>query len=170
MVDPAFRQQFELGRASERHHAFLAECIPEVFVGTSSMLRPLVACAAAATALSFSDQQLSLPPWRGGDSPTSRWFSDKCDDSSCSAVSSMQELLGRAPGGASPGPPEAPALRRVLGWPARLQQGQEGGEDGCCAPPSPHGNFQPVARAQSSDLVRVSPALASMPPPRCMSS
>jgi len=62
IVDPLFKEQFELSKPSATYSAIL-RLLPQEFVGTAQRLIPLVQCMCAEMAASFESQGLALPPW-----------------------------------------------------------------------------------------------------------
>eukprot|EP00775_Hariotina_reticulata_P007425 gene7425-7634_t len=62
IVDPLFKEQFELSKPSATYSAIL-RLLPQEFVGTAQRLIPLVQCMCAEMAASFEAQGLALPPW-----------------------------------------------------------------------------------------------------------
>ena len=87
LVDPSFGRLFKLGRPSAAYRAFLAACVPEVFVGTLNMLLPLVKTVAMAVQMSFFETDMPLPPWRRENSLFSRWLPHQFVDVECSSCS-----------------------------------------------------------------------------------
>jgi uncharacterized protein (TIGR01615 family) len=85
IVDPFFKQQFEVSQPSSAYAAALA-LVPEVFVGTSSRLVPLVHTLCAEMAASFEAMRLTLPPWRRASAMLSKWQPSRSRDTCISST------------------------------------------------------------------------------------
>lgn len=72
IVDPAFRQQFEIARASERYQVVL-RALPNTFVGRLSDLKKIVGLIVSEIKRSFEEEQMSTPPWRRQEAFMSKW-------------------------------------------------------------------------------------------------
>ena len=72
IVDPAFRQQFEIARASERYKVVL-RALPNTFVGRLSDLKKIVGLIVSEIKRSFEVEQMSTPPWRRQEAFMSKW-------------------------------------------------------------------------------------------------
>lgn len=106
LVDPFFRDQFELAAATPSYGAFLAASVPGVFVGDRARLEATVRSVAAAIRHTHGVQGISLPPWRTLGALLSKWAPCNFRDSYISArmvqdaVPEMRRLscqLARAP-------------------------------------------------------------------------
>jgi uncharacterized protein (TIGR01615 family) len=84
VVDPHFKQQFEVSQPSAAYAAAL-ELVPPEFVGTCSRLVPLVHALCAEMAASFEAMGLTLPPWRRASAMLSKWQPSRCHDVCVSA-------------------------------------------------------------------------------------
>jgi PDDEXK-like family of unknown function len=73
IVDPAFREAFEIPRPSVRYEAAL-RAAPTVFVGPPSALARLVEVLCSEMATAFAVAGTVLPPWRGSGSMLRRWL------------------------------------------------------------------------------------------------
>lgn len=83
IVDPAFKEQFEIPSPSASYAALL-ELLPGEFVGTSSRLVPLVQNLCAEMVASFDANGLTLPPWRRAQSMLTKWLPSRSRDVSVS--------------------------------------------------------------------------------------
>ena len=76
MVDPVFRDQFEIGKSTPRYASLLSS-LPEVFIGPFENLTRLVLFLCAEMATSFAEAEGGcvgvLPPWRLPGSMLSKW-------------------------------------------------------------------------------------------------
>lgn len=79
IVDPSFREQFEIPQPTRGYSAALALLAPE-FVGSASRLIPLVQCLCAEMAASFEAEGLTLPPWRRAQAMLSKWLPQRSRD------------------------------------------------------------------------------------------
>ncbi|GFR44995.1 hypothetical protein Agub_g6304 [Astrephomene gubernaculifera] len=73
IVEPALRQHFAIPHPSPEYSAALSH-VPEVFVGGSCRLVPVVQLLCALMADSFERQGLALPPWRKEQAMLSKWL------------------------------------------------------------------------------------------------
>lgn len=71
IVEPHFKEQFEIRHATPRYSGLLA-MLPPVVVGTAAQLKPLVQLLCAEMSLAFEHHGLSLPPWRQSKSVLSK--------------------------------------------------------------------------------------------------
>ena len=76
MVDPVFRDQFEIGKSTPRYASLLSS-LPDVFIGPFENLTRLVLFLCAEMATSFAEAEGGcvgvLPPWRLPGSMLSKW-------------------------------------------------------------------------------------------------
>lgn len=79
IVDPAFKEQFEIPSPTPSYAALLA-LLPMEFVGTSSRLVPLVQNLCAEMVASFEANALTLPPWRRAQSMLTKWLPSRSRD------------------------------------------------------------------------------------------
>jgi uncharacterized protein (TIGR01615 family) len=103
LVDPAFREQFEVGQPTAAYAAALAAA-PAVFVGSALRLQALASALCREIVAAYAEQGLSLPPWRKPTAMFSRWF----------------DVAGGCAAGdarAAPAPPLAPAALAALAPP-----------------------------------------------------
>ncbi|KAG2484340.1 hypothetical protein HYH03_016882 [Edaphochlamys debaryana] len=73
IVEPALRQHFAIPHPSPEYALVLSH-LPEVFVGGSCRLAPIVQLMCALMADSFARQGLALPPWRKEQAMLSKWM------------------------------------------------------------------------------------------------
>ena len=73
VVDPCFRQQFDIARPMHAYTELLAE-LPEVYVGYASDLRVLVRFLVSRAAESFAAQGMDVPPWRKVRAMHGKWL------------------------------------------------------------------------------------------------
>ncbi|KAG2484338.1 hypothetical protein HYH03_016880 [Edaphochlamys debaryana] len=73
IVEPALRQHFAIPHPSPEFALVLSH-LPEVFVGGSCRLAPIVQLMCALMADSFARQGLALPPWRKEQAMLSKWM------------------------------------------------------------------------------------------------
>lgn len=85
IVDPAFKEQFEIPSPSPSYAAVL-DLLPDEFVGTSSRLVPLVQSLCAEMVASFEANGLTLPPWRRAQSMLTKWLPSRSHDVNISAT------------------------------------------------------------------------------------
>lgn len=79
LVDPNFREQFAIPQPTPSFAAILAS-VPEVFVGTSVRLLPVVELICTEMASSFRERGLTIPPWRAPSAMMSKWLPAKVKD------------------------------------------------------------------------------------------
>ncbi|KAK9791171.1 hypothetical protein WJX73_005718 [Symbiochloris irregularis] len=72
IIDPAFREQFDLAHATPRYQQIL-EAIPSTFVGTEARLVALVCALCQEIQSVFLEQNATLPPWRDVAAQLSKW-------------------------------------------------------------------------------------------------
>ena len=72
IIDPAFREQFDLAHATPRYQQIL-NAIPTTFVGTEERLVALVRALCQEIQGVFSEQNATLPPWRDVAAQLSKW-------------------------------------------------------------------------------------------------
>ncbi|GIL42151.1 hypothetical protein Vafri_209 [Volvox africanus] len=73
IVEPSLRQHFSIPHASPEYE-FILNNIPDVFVGSSCRLVPVVQLLCALMADSFRREGLTLPPWRRDAAMLSKWL------------------------------------------------------------------------------------------------
>ena len=79
IIDPFFREQFEVPVASSRY-ASLVGALPAVYVGTQEHLIPLVELMCEEMSRAFVEAGSLLPPWRRTKSMLSKWLPRRsCD-------------------------------------------------------------------------------------------
>ncbi|PNW71197.1 hypothetical protein CHLRE_16g693819v5 [Chlamydomonas reinhardtii] len=79
IVEPRFREHFYIPHPTDEYTEMLAAA-PDVFVGTSARLVPIVQLLCALMASSFERQGLTLPPWRRTGSMLSKWLPNRSRD------------------------------------------------------------------------------------------
>ncbi|KAG2441490.1 hypothetical protein HXX76_003112 [Chlamydomonas incerta] len=79
IVEPRFREHFFIPHPTDEYTEMLAAA-PDVFVGTSARLVPIVQLLCALMASSFERQGLTLPPWRRTGSMLSKWLPNRSRD------------------------------------------------------------------------------------------
>lgn len=72
IIDPCFREQFEIAHATPRYAAVL-EALPAVYVGPEDRMPALVELLCTEMSLAFKAQNVLLPPWRQAKSMLSKW-------------------------------------------------------------------------------------------------
>ena len=72
IIDPAFREQFDIAHATPRYQQILA-AIPATFVGTEERLVALVRALCQEIQGVFMQQNATLPPWRDVAAQLSKW-------------------------------------------------------------------------------------------------
>lgn len=135
LVDPKFREQFEIAHANARYAAVLAAA-PVDFVGTEERIVPLVELLCAEMSAAFRAAGATLPPWRQAGAMLSKWRPRRSEDAGAkppapagapAGARSAVVNLSAAAGGLPMGPPLAgappargpPAVRRYsMGGPA----------------------------------------------------
>lgn len=80
LVDPFFREQFELPVATPAYRAFLSNSVPEVFVGRCSDLDLLLGAISAAIASTCAHMGVPVPPWRSSSALRSKWVPPRFED------------------------------------------------------------------------------------------
>ncbi|GLC45617.1 hypothetical protein PLESTB_001786100 [Pleodorina starrii] len=115
IVEPSLRQHFLIPHPSPEYEYVLSRT-PDVFVGGSCRLAPLVQLLCALMADSFQRQDQPLPPWRTEAAMLSKWlpqphlFTDSAmgslvSSSAALALSSATSAAAAAAAAASPPPP-----------------------------------------------------------------
>ena len=135
LVDPKFREQFEIAHASPRYAAVLAAA-PADFVGTEERIVPLVELMCAEMSAAFRAAGATLPPWRQAGAMLSKWRPRRSEDAgskvpppagAAAGARTAVVNLSAAAGGLPMGPPLTgmppgrgpPAVRRYsMGGPA----------------------------------------------------
>ena len=72
VVDPVFKDQFEIAKPTPRYAALLAS-LPDDFVGPMEHVIPLVSFLCSEIAAAFQEEGTLLPPWRQASSMLSKW-------------------------------------------------------------------------------------------------
>lgn len=101
VVDPLFKEQFEIAKPSQRYATLLA-ALPDVFVGPEENIIPLVSFLSAELAASFKATGAVLPPWRQTASMLSKWrprrsSEEKLDWMGQQHMQRQQQQLAQAP-------------------------------------------------------------------------
>lgn len=86
IVEPRFREQFLISHPTAEYSELLLN-VPDVFVGTSARLVPVVQVLCSEMADSFDQMGLTLPPWRRTQSMLSKWMPVRAKDTSFSRTS-----------------------------------------------------------------------------------
>ena len=94
IVDPAFREQFEIPHVSTRYAAILAH-LPRVFIGTEERVGALVELLCSEIGAAFKLAGATLPPWRASPAMLSKWRPRKSTDCVLGDVEGAG--LGQAP-------------------------------------------------------------------------
>uniref|UniRef100_A0A7S0USU9 Uncharacterized protein n=1 Tax=Polytomella parva TaxID=51329 RepID=A0A7S0USU9_9CHLO len=104
IVELNFREQFIISQPTSEY-AELLQAVPEIFVGPSTLLVPIVQVLGAEMEDSFETQGLTFPPWRKTQSLLSKWFPPRSKDtyfskssSSCSPCLSPSSDSSRSSG------------------------------------------------------------------------
>ncbi|KAL4431017.1 hypothetical protein ABPG75_006273 [Micractinium tetrahymenae] len=79
IVEPHFREQFEISHPTPRYSGLLA-LLPAVLVASAEQITALVQLLCAEMSLAFEHHGLSLPPWRQSKSLLSKWLPSKARD------------------------------------------------------------------------------------------
>jgi len=124
LVDPKFREQFEIAHATPRYEAALAAA-PADFVGTEERIVPLVELLCAEMSAAFRAAGATLPPWRQAGAMLSKWRPRRSEDAgakspgAAAATVNVRATAGRAPagGGAGAARPLPAARRHSVGGP-----------------------------------------------------
>ena len=72
MVDPSFKEQFEIGHVTPRYACVLAE-VPATFIGTQEQIVAVVEIMSKEISRAFQQTGATLPPWRHTASMLSKW-------------------------------------------------------------------------------------------------
>ena len=72
MVDPVFRDQFEMANPTSSYTRLMA-ALPAVFVGSEHHLHQLVTIVCREMHTAFTTPGVSIPPWRSKTSFLSKW-------------------------------------------------------------------------------------------------
>ena len=72
IIDPKFREQFEIAHPTQRYSTVLAAA-PADFVGTEERISPIVELVCVEMGAAFSTTGTALPPWRQPASMLSKW-------------------------------------------------------------------------------------------------
>lgn len=75
-MELSLRDQFSVAHPSQAYTAYLAQRVPQLFVGSPTQLASIVAAAAQQMALSFVEAGMSTPPWRTEKALLSKWELD----------------------------------------------------------------------------------------------
>lgn len=73
IVDPAFREQFQIGLQDKLYASQLEEHVPELFIGTASEMGPLIRRILRWMHAAFHRREISIPFWRNVEAMTSQW-------------------------------------------------------------------------------------------------
>jgi len=125
LVDPKFREQFEIAHATPRYEAALAAA-PADFVGTEERIVPLVELLCAEMSAAFRAAGATLPPWRQAGAMLSKWRPRRSEDAGVKAAGAgpatgnVRAAAGGAPAGGGGGAarPLPAARRHSVGGPA----------------------------------------------------
>ena len=79
VIELNFRAEFEMARASEEYNRLIS-ILPEVFVGKSERLRPLVKILCSAAKKCMKEKKMHLGPWRKQKYMQAKWLGT-CDKS-----------------------------------------------------------------------------------------
>ncbi len=110
IVDPSFREQFEIAHVTPRYNCVLSE-VPANFVGTEEQVAAVVEIMSKEISRAFQQAGATLPPWRHTASMLSKWQPRKSEDVSFDG----QTLDSRTPSLPQDLPP--PVIRHHLGGP-----------------------------------------------------
>ncbi len=110
IVDPSFREQFEIAHITPRYDCVLSE-VPANFVGTEEQVAAVVEIMSKEISRAFQQAGATLPPWRHTASMLSKWQPRKSEDVSFDG----QTLDSRTPSLPQDLPP--PVIRHHLGGP-----------------------------------------------------
>lgn len=92
IVDPCFKEQFEIPHISDRYTSILAD-VPVSFIGTEEQVIAVVEVMSKEISRAFQQANATLPPWRQTASMLSKWQPRKSEDLSLDA----EVLDSRAP-------------------------------------------------------------------------
>ena len=92
IVDPCFREQFEIPHVCPRYDCVLSE-VPATFIGSEEQVIAVVEIMSKEISRVFQQSGATLPPWRQTASMLSKWQPRKSEDLSFEA----QNLDTRAP-------------------------------------------------------------------------
>lgn len=73
IVDPSFREQFEIGKHATEAYEALVAALPRVYVGFDDRLPLLVELLCDEMAAAFKERSVPVPPWRRAHSLISKW-------------------------------------------------------------------------------------------------
>ena len=73
VIELNFRAEFEMARASEEYNRLIS-ILPEVFVGKSERLRPLVKILCSAAKKCMKEKKMHLGPWRKQKYMQAKWL------------------------------------------------------------------------------------------------
>jgi len=110
IVDPCFREQFEIAHVTPRYDCVLSE-VPAHFIGTEEQVAAVVEIMSKEISRAFQQAGATLPPWRHTASMLSKWQPRKSEDVSFEG----QTLDSRTPSLPQDLPP--PVIRHHLGGP-----------------------------------------------------
>lgn len=112
VVDPRFREQFEIAHATPRYERCLAALGPEV-VGSQDRLGRLVELMCREMAAAFAESGTPLPPWRQQAAMMSKWQPRRSEEVLLGPMQ-LAPAVANAAGALSPAGARAPARQR--GW------------------------------------------------------
>ncbi|BDA42380.1 hypothetical protein COCOBI_03-2670 [Coccomyxa sp. Obi] len=132
LVDPKFKEQFEIAHPTARYAALLDE-VPACFVGTEERLVALVELLCSEMSAAFRGTGTTLPPWRQAPSMLSKWRPRRSTDERRTPAPAAKSLFTKASASASfsvnasaassmcsPGAPPAFRTLRRSSLPARM--------------------------------------------------
>lgn len=74
IIEPSFRSNFEMARASEDYNQLISR-LPEVFVGKAERLKSLIKILGVAAKKCMKDKKMHMGPWRKHKYMQAKWFS-----------------------------------------------------------------------------------------------
>lgn len=93
VVDPRFREQFEIAHATPRYSAVLAGLGPEL-VATPDRLHKVVELLCSELSRAFAETGTPLPPWRQHTAMLSKWQPRRSEEVAVSAAARMSSNAG----------------------------------------------------------------------------
>ncbi|KAF6262581.1 hypothetical protein COO60DRAFT_1495678 [Scenedesmus sp. NREL 46B-D3] len=91
IVDPCFREQFEIPHTSDRYASVLA-ALPDVLCLAESRLWHLVEALSSESKAAFKEAGLSCPPWRDASTVLDKWLGKQPQDVAVDGDMSLPQL------------------------------------------------------------------------------
>lgn len=127
-IDPYFRQQFAIGLYDPEYSSFLNNEVPEVFVGSLSLMHSMLEVICAMMQEALCRLGVGTPPWRQPAAVMSKWFPERMQDEVVGPQ--LAGVVAAAPGAAEQqdkgiaAKGSAASLKRLVDRNAKVQPGR----------------------------------------------